>query len=175
MFILRRIGLFFALLAAALTSQLPEFAQQYRQRLGGAIDEINRMLAEFDQDAANSRMTRAQGVEHLRQNPDSLVSMRGVRIQQSEERVTRLETQLKDFQSAGSFARIAVFMKDFDRGIASRAWDAFEPATPLTLEGLVAAFTGFFAGLGLWKMILWPVDRRRRRLKLADRSGAKAA
>ena len=43
LFVLRRLGLAIGLLVAAVASQAPEFAQQYRQRLGGAIDEINRM------------------------------------------------------------------------------------------------------------------------------------
>ena len=42
-------------LAGALTlSQAPEFAQQYRQRLGGALDELRRVVADFDADAAKS-------------------------------------------------------------------------------------------------------------------------
>jgi len=40
-------------------SQIPEFAQQYRQRLGGAIDELNRMIAQFDSEAAGQSLTRA--------------------------------------------------------------------------------------------------------------------
>ena len=36
----RRLAAGVALLVAALASQLPEFTQQYSQRLGGAIDEL---------------------------------------------------------------------------------------------------------------------------------------
>jgi hypothetical protein len=35
-----RLALFFGLLLAVAASQIPEYAQQYRQRLGGAIDEL---------------------------------------------------------------------------------------------------------------------------------------
>lgn len=162
MFILRRLGLAFGLLAAAIFSQLPEFAQQYRQRLGGAVDEIARMLADFDLDAANNRMTRDQAVDALRNNPDNLVSQRGVRLRQSEERVRRLDEQLKAFQSAGSFGRLVVLARDYDSGIAARAWNVFEPAMPLTIEGFTAAAAGFFGALGLWRLMLWPMNRRRR-------------
>ena len=34
------------LFAGCLGSQLPEFSQQYRQRLGGALGELDRVLAE---------------------------------------------------------------------------------------------------------------------------------
>jgi len=163
MFILRRLGLAIGLLVAAVTSQLPEYAQQYRQRLGGAIDEINRMLADFDADAAREHMTRAQGVEALRRNPDRFVSQRGLRLAESKARVIRLDDQLKGFEKAGSFGRLVAMARDYDAGIAARAWESFEPALPLTLEGLVAALSGFFAALAIWRMVLWPLNRRRRR------------
>ena len=38
----------FGVLGGFLASQGPEFSQQYRQRLGGAIDELNRVVARFD-------------------------------------------------------------------------------------------------------------------------------
>ena len=44
--ILRRLAFAVSLLLGALASQLPEFAQQYRQRLGGAIDELQRIVAQ---------------------------------------------------------------------------------------------------------------------------------
>ncbi len=58
--ILRRIVFFLAILLGVAASQVPEFAQQYRQRLGGAVDELNRMLTEFDADAARLQMDRAR-------------------------------------------------------------------------------------------------------------------
>ena len=49
--IARTVGLAFGLLGGLVASQAPEFGQQYRQRLGGAIDELNRVVARFDEDA----------------------------------------------------------------------------------------------------------------------------
>jgi hypothetical protein len=37
-----------SLVFAALFGQAPEFAQQYAQRLGGAIDELDRIERHFD-------------------------------------------------------------------------------------------------------------------------------
>ena len=44
----RRLALAIAVLAGLIGSQAPEFAQQYRQRLGGALEELNRIVSEFD-------------------------------------------------------------------------------------------------------------------------------
>ncbi|MBR7518809.1 DUF2937 family protein, partial [Mycobacterium tuberculosis] len=41
-----------AILLGATLSQAPEFAQQYRQRLGGAVDELQTIIARFSADAA---------------------------------------------------------------------------------------------------------------------------
>ena len=50
--IARTMALAAALLGGVTTSQLPEFAQQYRQRLGGAIDALTQVVEEFRADAA---------------------------------------------------------------------------------------------------------------------------
>ena len=44
MMILRRFALMFGLFCGVAASQLPEFAQQYRQRLGGALDELTALV-----------------------------------------------------------------------------------------------------------------------------------
>ena len=43
---------------AVVLSQFPEYAQQYTQRLGGAVDELRRQTQSFDQDAAEGGLTR---------------------------------------------------------------------------------------------------------------------
>jgi hypothetical protein len=37
-----------AVRAGLIGSQAPEFEQPYRQRLGGALEELNRIVSEFD-------------------------------------------------------------------------------------------------------------------------------
>ena len=58
---MRALGRLIVGLAAAggalTASQLPEFTQQYRQRLGGAVDELLRVVADFDADAARNPLT----------------------------------------------------------------------------------------------------------------------
>lgn len=163
MFLLRRLSLAFALLVGVLASQFPEFAQQYRQRLGGAIDELQRIVADFDNDASQNRMTRAEGLEKLSTDKDNFVRTRGQRMKETEARLTRLKFQQEAFKTAGPFSRVVVMAEKFDSRIASQAYKDFEPAVPVTSEGVVTAIAGFFAGLGLWKLLGWPVKRMKRR------------
>ena len=66
-----------ALIAGLIGSQGPEFAQQYRQRAGGALDELRRIVAGFDEQAASERLTQSEAVERLEAESDPLARRRG--------------------------------------------------------------------------------------------------
>jgi hypothetical protein len=153
------IGLFFAIAA----SQLPEYAQQYRQRLGGAIDELNALIERFNSEAAKSGMNEEQGITHLQQSDDPFVQQRGDQMRDIIMRRDRLARQSEDFAKAGPVARILVLAEDFDPKIAARAYQVYEPAVPTTSEGLIAGIIGFVLGGGLIHLIAWPMRRRRLR------------
>ncbi|MBX9758455.1 MAG: DUF2937 family protein [Beijerinckiaceae bacterium] len=160
--IVRTLALAAGIAGAVTASQLPEYAQQYRQRLGGAIDEIARIMAEFDADAARLGMSREQGIARLSSNADSFVSDRGARLREDSARLARLQRQFSSLQSAGPFARVAIMASELDTSIAQRAWGSFEPAVPMTIEGAALGGAGFLGGYGFMQFILWPVGRRRK-------------
>lgn len=139
------IGLFSGLAA----SQMPEFAQQYRQRLGGAIDEIRRVVTRFDDGAQQSGLTRDQAIRRLAGDADPLVRSQGEAQQELGARLARLERQRRDFVEAGPFARLLIFVRDADAGLARATYLDYEPAWPATGEGLTAGGAGFVAGWGI--------------------------
>jgi hypothetical protein len=151
--ILRRLAFCLGLALAFVASQGAEYAQQYRQRLGGAADELNRMLADFDVDSARLGLTREQGVARLLSNADELARARGERLREDSARAARLSRQLAAFETAGPIARIVVLARDFDGPIAARAWAAYEPAAPVTGEGLALAGFGFLTGWGALRFL----------------------
>ncbi len=161
--ILRRIVFFLALALGLVASQVPEFAQQYRQRLGGAIDELNRILGEFDADAARMQMDRAAGLDRLLRNTDDFVRQRGEQIRTDAERAARLERELQAYRDAGPFWRLATLARHYEPEIARRAAENFEPAVPVTAEGLIATATGFLIGWLGGRALIAPVQRRRQR------------
>ena len=163
----RRLALAIALVAAFLGSQGPEFAQQYRQRLGGALDEIKRIVTQFDAEAVSQGLTPAEGVRRLKADSDPLVEKRGEDMERTMARADRLEAQLKAMQSAGPVVRLYVLVTDFDPDVARAALDAYEPATPLTPEALTTAGV---AGVLRWaatQLVAWPFRRRNRRASSA--------
>lgn len=167
MSVLRTVSLAVGLLTGAAFSQLPEFAQQYRQRLGGALDELTAAVKQFDQDATGAGMDRNKAIDTLMHNQEQIARGRGVAIQKTIERQVRLSDQQEKFRDAGPFGRLFAFAYDFDPQLASRAWGDFEPAAPLTAEGAASAGAGLVAGYGLTQLIAAPFRRRRRTAAVA--------
>jgi len=167
---LRQFAVLVGLFVAVLGSQLPEFSQQYRQRLGGAVDEIKRAVAAFEAEAENQSLTFEQAVERLKENADPLARQRAADMEADAARERRLEAAQADMAGAGPLMRLLAMLRDFDPEIAHRAYEAYEPAVPITQEGWIVALAGFVIGWLATHMSLWPVRRR-----LADRRLRRAA
>jgi Protein of unknown function (DUF2937) len=141
------------LFGGVVASQGPEFAQQYRQRLGGAIDELRRVVQRFEADAAANSQSREGAMDRLKSSPDNLVSRQGDAMRANIERLERLERQRQAFVEAGPFKRLVVMMSDADVDLMRAAYQDFEPAVPTTQEGVVTAGAGFFGGWSLTLLI----------------------
>jgi hypothetical protein len=161
--IFNRFALFLALVVAIFSSQLPEFAQQYRQRLGGAIDELNHIVADFDADAARQGMDHSDGIASLEANADPFIRGRGVQMREIASRRDRLERQVHDLDNAQPIGEFLALGENFDGGVAANVLSDFEPAVPVTLGGLSSALLGFVAGLAAIHLCAWPVRRHYRR------------
>ncbi|WGI22913.1 DUF2937 family protein [Amylibacter sp. IMCC11727] len=135
-----------ALLVGA--SQFPEFSQQYVQRLGGAVDELRLVAADFDKSATSVGMTREEALASMTGN-DFQVARRTDMIR-SFKRLYRLESDLIALEGADAFTRLRHVFRFSDSGIVARAWAAYRPAIPIDFDGLIFALGGFFAGFGLF-------------------------
>jgi hypothetical protein len=139
----RRTSLALAFLSGLVTSQAPEFAQQYFQRLGGAIDELSRQVAAFDADSGKVGFSRQQGAAHLRASDDFLTRARGERIVEDETRLDRLKQQQEAMRDAAPLSRVRGALVGADARVATGAWADFKPALPLTADGALCAAAGF--------------------------------
>lgn len=136
------------LVGAAGLSQFPEYSQQYTQRLGGAVDELGRFVAEFDADAAKLDITRTQALVQLAQGGE-MGAARAETMANTMARHTRLTGDLAALRDAGPFTRIYNAGRFRDGEIAAAALNDFKPALPFTFEGLVFSGAGFVVGLGV--------------------------
>jgi hypothetical protein len=130
-------------LGAVLFSQVPEFMQQYQQRLEGHLDEARLVVNRFREAAAQSGMSLDQLVAGAAQNPDRSMGKLGGVIQAAVLRVDQLDASDAALRNASILGRPFVFFAHLDRGIARATLSIYKPAVPTTAEGLI------YAGLGL--------------------------
>jgi Protein of unknown function (DUF2937) len=155
---------FAAALAAGLSlSQAPEFAQQYRQRLGGAIDELQASIAAFNSDSRASGLSHDQGVARLEGSMDPFVRQRGARIAQETARLARLKRQAAELNGELPLSKVLALALDADPQVARGAFDDFKPALPLTADGAASAFIGFAGVLLALRLLPLPLRLRKKR------------
>lgn len=142
----RVIPLLLGLCLGAATSQLPEFSQQYLQRLGGAVDELALVVGDFDRSAEAQGLTRASALEQMR--GEGFTDLRRQDMARSFDRHDRLVTDLAALRGANPSLRPMMLWRMSDRQIMQRAWDDFAPAVPVTPAGLSYGGGGFVLGAG---------------------------
>lgn len=145
-------------------SQFPEFSQQYAQRLGGAVDELARVVEDFDADASDVGLNRDEALSQLSRG-GSLARARAATMAATIARHQKLSADLAALEGAGPFTRAYFATRMTDSGIAERAWQAYKPAVPTTFEGVTFAGVGYLTGLllvGAALSVLRRLFRRRR-------------
>jgi hypothetical protein len=161
------------LLGAVAFCQLPEFIQQYLQRLGGHLDEARHQLAVFETTAASPpfNLTLPQYIERTSANSDRAVAQLGPIMQNSLDRVNELASAESALRNASIWERPFVFFANLDRSIASATLDVYKPAVPTTTEGLLYAAAGMIVILCVYHgCVRYPISaalRRRAARRLA--------
>lgn len=152
-------------LAAAL-SQFPEYAQQYTQRLGGAVDELKVITEEFDRAATQGGLTREAALERYTAAGDDFLAGRGTSMSATFERYAFLSSTLSQIQGAGPVERLQSLPAYLDTDIGRRTLENYQPAVPVTVEGILYAGAGFIIGYlglsGLVRFCALPFRRRDR-------------
>jgi Protein of unknown function (DUF2937) len=156
----RFLAMFAGGLGAVAASQAPEFAQQYTQRLGGALDELKGIVRSFDQDAGKAGLTREDGLQRLERTADAFVAGRGRNMRIVIERFETLQQQKEAMAAPDVVTRVGAMVKQLDPAIARKTMDDFKPALPLTVEGAFFALLGFLAGALITGIVALPMGRR---------------
>jgi hypothetical protein len=149
--------LLIALLPALFLSQLPEFVQQYSQRMGGAIDELTRIVEHFDEDSRRSGYDRSSALQLMAKNPEQLIREQSTRMQDNFARLNRLRAQQQAFNNSTSVGRSFEFLKHYDPPLAERTFASFRFG--LSIDGVVLGALGWFLG-SLLMFCLFAVGRR---------------
>lgn len=151
-------------IGAVAFSQVPEFIQQYLQRLGGHLDEARRQLRQFQQAAMQASLTLDRLIAQTSANADPAVARLGDVMTRAITRVDTLETAQSAIQNASLWSRPFALLHHVDPTVARATWTIFQPAVPTTVEGLVYALFGMLTLLAVYHLgIKFPIARARAR------------
>lgn len=135
------------LAGAGAVSQFPEFSQQYVQRLGGAVDALAGVVADFDVSAAAVGLTREEALAEMRGT--DFVERRRADMAATIARHDRLAADLAALRSATPWGRAAEPLRFSDNEIMAATWADFRPAVPISRDGLTFAALGLLLGMVL--------------------------
>lgn len=162
-------------IGAVLFTQLPEFIQQYLQRLGGHLEEARRQVEMYRQVAAVSNLTLAELIERTMRSPDEAVARLADVMRAAVERVEQLAAAEAAIRNASLWTKPFVFFAYLDAEIARGTWAIYKPAVPTTVEGLVYAGLGILVVWGIYYgLIRYPIAAILRRRREGPRRKAQA-
>lgn len=147
MFLVRRVLVILIIASCGvLFSQAPEFAQQYRQRLAGAIDELTTTIQVFDEQANHAGLDRQAALNVYAMSQENFLRQQGDAMRRSFARYQSLSDQLEDLSAASPILRPLVIVRNADQRIVSNVWQDFVPALPVSTAGVVWAGSGMLIG-----------------------------
>ena len=143
-----RLVLVGAVLAAAC---VPSFIAQYRQRLGGRLDQAMQDLALFQEIANRHHGGDLQRlIKHHLASSDGTFRDEGVAIQKMVDTVARLREGVEALNT-DLWHQLSHLVTRADPDIARATWDAFVPVLSLGAEGLLFAIA---VGVAIWLVFL---------------------
>jgi len=160
-----------AVLSGVLFSQAPELAQQYKQRLGGSIDELTTLIQNFDEQANHNGLERQTALNVYAHSPEGFIRSQGDAMRRIFVRYEDLSDQLEELAAASPILRPLVVAQRSDSTVVANTWRDFVPAMPVSFAGAVWAVVGAVAGasvafiLGSFLIAIAASARRSRRIQ----------
>jgi len=148
---------------------IPSFIVQYRQRMGGMLDQVLRDLAPF-QEIANRNHGGNLGElirRHLASS-DTTFHAEGAAIQAMVDASVRLRTGY-DALNTDLLHQLAYLSTQLDPGIARATWAIYAPSFTLTAESVIFSAV---LGVAIWLvfLVLWFACARTGRAVLGRQS-----
>lgn len=142
--ILDRIVLVAGIVAAGC---VPSFIAQYRQRVGGQLDQVLRDIAPF-QEIANQfhHGSLEELVRYHLASPDATFHSEGAAIQGMINSAEQLRRVLEALNT-DLFHQLVYLLGKIDPLTARATWDVFSPSFDLTAQSIIFAF---IVGMAIW-------------------------
>ena len=151
----KNIGERLSIVAGALFgSQIPEFIQQYTQRLAGHVDELQKMVNQLQGMAALSHKSLEQYIQKFRDNADPDFVQQGNFMEGLVLRLGELKGALVHLTEGSAWMRSFYFFKELQSDIAQSTYHAFQMGINFSAEGLFFACGGMVLGWAIYRF-LW--------------------
>jgi len=146
--ILDRIVLVISIIAAGC---VPSFIAQYRQRLGGRLDQVLQDLAPFQEIANQFHHGSLQElIRHHLSSPDPTFYSEGAAVQAMVDSVERLRIAFQALDT-DLLHQLGYLLTGLDPVIARATWEIFSPSFNLTVESVAFAVA---SGILIWLAFL---------------------
>jgi hypothetical protein len=148
---LDRIVLVAAVVAAGC---VPSFVAQYRQRIGGMLDQVLKDLAPFQEIADKLHHGSLQAlIQHHMESSDPTFYKEGAAVRAMVEASERLQSTIEALNT-DLYHQLSYLAAKMDPAVAQATWDVFSPSFQLTPENavfaLIIGFTVWLAFLIIW-------------------------
>ena len=158
----------FLVVAVIAGGTIPSFVAQYRQRIGGALDQGLRDLAPF-QEIANQRYNGSMQalVQHHLNSTDATFHSEGAAISAMIESAQRLRDAAQAL-NADLLHQLIYLVRAADFPMLTATWNIFKPSFGLSVDSLVFAF---IVGVSLWLTFIalwWAIVNGVRKITARD-------
>lgn len=144
-------------------SQVPEFVQQYMQRLGGQLDVLSAQIADLETRAAEAGLSRDAYVMALQTSVDPNGVREGDYLAELPQRFEAVRLAYADLTRAAPWKRGIIFIRRYEPTTIAATWGDFRPGIPVTTEGLGYGLVGFIVGWSAELVLIAPFTLRRRK------------
>jgi Protein of unknown function (DUF2937) len=146
--LLDRIVLLVAVVAAGC---IPSFIIQYRQRLGGRLDQVQADLAPFQAIADRSHGgSLAELIRYHLQSTDATFHQEGAALQSMVQAAERMRAMLAALDTDLAH-QCAYLLLHHDNELLRATWGGYQPGFTLDLQGVVCALA---IGVAIWALFL---------------------
>jgi len=137
----------FSVAGAVAFAQFPQFLQQYLQRMGGHLSELEGQVGFMRKSAEASSLTLPEYIQKFTESSiDPVFSRQGIIMQNMVDRYNHLSSALSSLQDATLYKKPLIFITHLNTDIVHETWGTYQPGIPTTLEGLAYAAVGMIFG-----------------------------
>ncbi len=138
--------------------QLPEFIQQYSQRLSGHLNEAQHHLTQFQVIAdVQFNGDLSELINRYQQNSDPAIIQTGQLVNNLTVRIDELAVAFSQLQQESYWQRIVYFVQEMNIEMAQATAQQFVLAIPLTFNALVTGALFAFSILTIKELLIMAI------------------